>query len=66
LLLTPVFCCPKGHFFAALSAKKPSPVINTQFQYLDVGTHIWCSLKERRDELELQAGSEISNIDAEP
>jgi hypothetical protein len=51
---------------SASSGATVSPVINTQFQYLDVGTHIWCSLKERSDELELQAGSEISNIDAEP
>jgi hypothetical protein len=43
-----------------------SALSNTQFQYLDVGTHIWCSLKEHGDELELQAGSEISNIDAGP
>jgi hypothetical protein len=40
--------------------------VSTQFQYLDIGTHIWCSLKDRSDELELQAGSEISNIDTEP
>ena len=39
--------------------------VNTQFQYVDVGTHIWCSLKELTDELELHAGSEISNINAE-
>jgi hypothetical protein len=43
-----------------------SALSNTQFQYLDVGTHIWCSLKEHGDELELQAGSDISNIDAGP
>jgi hypothetical protein len=43
-----------------------SALSNTQFQYLDVGTHIWCSLKEHGDELELQAGSEISNVDAGP
>ncbi len=41
-----------------------SPAVSTQFQYLDVGTHIWCSLEEHGDELELQAGSDISNIDA--
>ncbi|MGA7928753.1 MAG: hypothetical protein WCA20_22505 [Candidatus Sulfotelmatobacter sp.] len=40
--------------------------VSTQFQYLDIGTHIWCSLKDRSDELELQAGSEISNIDTGP
>lgn len=40
-------------------------VLSTQFQYLDIGTHIWSVLKEHGDALELQAGSETSNIDAE-
>ncbi len=40
--------------------------VSTQFQYLDVGTHIWCSMKDRSDELELQAGAEVSNIDEGP
>ena len=43
-----------------------SPLITTQFQYLDVGTHISCLLKEHGDVLELHAESEISNIDDEP
>jgi hypothetical protein len=51
---------------SAPSGGASTPVINTQFQYLDVGTHIWCSLKEHGDELELQAGSDISNIDVGP
>lgn len=40
--------------------------VSTQFQYVDVGTHISCSLKEHGDELELHADSEISNVDDEP
>jgi hypothetical protein len=51
---------------SASSGSTANPVINTEFQYLDVGTHIWCSLKELSDELELHVGSEISNIDAAP
>jgi hypothetical protein len=51
---------------SASSGSTVSPVINTEFQYLDVGTHISCSLKEHGDELELHAESEISNIDNEP
>lgn len=54
-----------GSFPASAAASGTvSPVINTQFQYIDIGTHIWCALKEHGDALELQAGSEISNIDA--
>ncbi len=49
---------------SASSGSAATPV--TQFQYLDVGTHIWCSMKEHSDELELHAESEISNIDDEP
>lgn len=48
------------------SGSTGGPVINTQFQYLDVGTHIWCTLKDHGEELELLAGTEISNIDAAP
>ncbi|MFZ0958648.1 MAG: hypothetical protein WAN60_20065 [Candidatus Sulfotelmatobacter sp.] len=51
---------------SASSGSTVSPVVNTEFQYLDVGTHIWCALKEHGDELELNAGSEISNVDDEP
>ncbi len=51
---------------SASSGSTVGSVINTQFQYIDIGTHIWCSLKERGDELELDAGGEISNIDAAP
>jgi hypothetical protein len=50
----------------ASSGSTVSPVINTQFQYLDIGTRISCSLKEHGDELELHSESEISNIDDEP
>jgi len=49
---------------SASSGSPASSVMGTQFQYLDVGTHIWCSLKERGDQLGLQVGSDISNIDA--
>jgi hypothetical protein len=51
---------------SASSGATGGPVINTQFQYMDVGTHIWCTLKEHTDALELQAGSDISNIEAGP
>jgi hypothetical protein len=56
---------------ASLSANPTSSapgnsLVNTQWQYIDVGTHISCSLKEHGDELELHAESEISNIDAGP
>jgi len=51
---------------SASSGTTVSPAINTQFQYLDVGTHIWCTLKEHSDALELQAGGDISNIDSGP
>jgi hypothetical protein len=50
---------------SASTSGTANSVLNTQFQYLDIGTHIWCSLKEHGDALELQAGSEISNIDSE-
>jgi hypothetical protein len=43
-----------------------SGAAGTQFQYMDVGTHIWCTLKDRGDDLELLAGAEISNLDAGP
>ena len=51
---------------ASSGSTSVSPVINTQFQYMDVGTHIWCTLKEHADSLELQAGGDISNIDIGP
>jgi hypothetical protein len=35
-----------------------------QFQYMDVGTRIWASLRRRGDGVELQVRSEISNLDA--
>lgn len=50
---------------SASAGSGSNSVVSTEYQYLDVGTHIWCSLKEHGDELELQAGSDISNIDAE-
>lgn len=43
-----------------------SPLINTQFQYMDIDTHIWCSLKEHGDEVELSVGSEMSRIGTAP
>jgi hypothetical protein len=51
---------------SASSGSAVNPVVSTQFQYVDVGTHISCSLKEHGDELELHADSEISNVDDEP
>jgi hypothetical protein len=50
----------------ASSGGTATPAVSTEYQYVDIGTHIWCSLKEHGDDLELQAGSEISNIDAGP
>lgn len=50
----------------SVSSTPGSPLANTQWQYIDVGTHISCSLKEHGDELELHADSEISNIDTGP
>jgi hypothetical protein len=47
------------------STAPTSGTASTQFQYLDVGTHIWCSLKEHSGALELQAGGEVSSIDSE-
>jgi hypothetical protein len=35
----------------------------TQYQYLDVGTNIWASLRERGDDLQLEVKSDISNLD---
>lgn len=49
---------------AAATSASSGSAAGTQFQYLDLGTHIWCSMKEHGDQLELQAGAEISNIDA--
>ncbi len=49
---------------ATATSASSGSTASTQFQYLDIGTHIWCSLKEHGDQLELQAGAEISNIDA--
>src|ERR1700721_2351539 len=51
---------------SASSGSTVSPVINTQFQYLDVGTHISCLLKEHGDELELHAEREISHLAHRP
>jgi hypothetical protein len=41
-------------------------LVNTQYQYIDVGTSISSELKEHGDELELRVGAEISNLDAVP
>jgi len=38
-------------------------LINTQFQYLDVGTNISAQLREHGDELMLSVRSEVSNLD---
>jgi len=35
----------------------------TQYQYMDVGTNIWASLRERGDDLQLEVRSDISNLD---
>src|SRR5438105_4226062 len=35
----------------------------TQYQYMDVGTNIWASLRERGDDLQLEVRSDMSNLD---
>jgi hypothetical protein len=40
-----------------------NPLASTQYQYMDVGTNIWASLRERGDDLQLEVKSEISNLD---
>jgi hypothetical protein len=39
--------------------------VNTQYQYMDVGTRIQSILRPRGDECELEVSSEISNVDTE-
>ncbi len=48
-----------------IGTRVPVATSAAEFQYLDIGTHIWSVLKDHGDTLELQAGSETSNIDAE-
>jgi len=40
-----------------------NPLADTQYQYMDVGTNIWASLRERGDDLQLEVRSDISNLD---
>jgi hypothetical protein len=40
-----------------------NPLTDTQYQYMDVGTNIWASLRERGDDLQLEVRSDISNLD---
>ncbi len=49
----------------ATSTSNPNnqDLINTQFQYLDVGTNIWAQLREHGTELMLAVRSEVSNLD---
>jgi hypothetical protein len=42
--------------------KDVNPLVNTQFQYMDVGTRIWCRLDERENEVGLSVRGEFSNI----
>jgi hypothetical protein len=38
-------------------------LVDTQFSYMDVGTNIWASLRERGDDLQLEVKSDISSLD---
>jgi hypothetical protein len=38
-------------------------LVNTQYQYMDVGTRIWARLRERGDDWELEVNSDVSNLD---
>jgi 3D (Asp-Asp-Asp) domain-containing protein len=42
-----------------------SDKLNTQFQYIDIGTNIWSQLKEQGDDLDLVVRSEVSNLDTQ-
>jgi|SRR5580704_5246014 hypothetical protein len=48
------------------SSESKNALVNTQYQYIDVGTNISSELTERGDELLLRVSSEISNLDADP
>ena len=37
----------------------------TQYQYIDIGTHLWSQLREHGDELILVVRGEVSNLDVE-
>jgi hypothetical protein len=39
-----------------------NPLVNTQFQYLDVGTNIDCQVNEQGEDLSLNIRSEFSNL----
>jgi type II secretory pathway component GspD/PulD (secretin) len=40
-----------------------SKPVETQYQYVDVGTNIWAQLRDRGDEWVLVVRSEVSNLD---
>lgn len=40
-----------------------NPLADTQYQYMDVGTNIWASLRERGDDVQLEVRSDMSNLD---
>ena len=43
-----------------------NPLVNTQFQYMDVGTKIAAYLRRSGDDLQLEVNSDISNLDIPP
>ena len=47
---------------ASLDGKDVNPLVATQFQYLDVGTRIWCRLDEHGDDVGLSVKGEFSNF----
>lgn len=47
-----------------IGARVPVEPKNGGFQYLEIGTNIWCRLKERGGSLALEVRAEISNIAA--
>lgn len=47
-----------------IGARVPVEPKNGEFQYLDIGTNIWCRLKERGSTIALEVKADVSNIAA--
>jgi hypothetical protein len=47
-----------------IGTRVPVEIKQGQFEYLDVGTSIWCKLRERGNDLSLDIRSEVSNFAA--
>ena len=45
-----------------IGTRVPVEAGHEQFQYMDVGTSIWCRIEERTDRVPLQVRAEISNF----